>query len=750
MKNQEFVLNFKNLILVFQKKDIRSIKEKEIKHLEEKQKNLKKEEMPEKCQTLERNAESQIKNANSLKSKILEMPENEVEELNLEKECKLAGLHETDKNKQTNLTGLDNPKVQESSSLQPLFPDFSVSVLRFQDAIESFSQAVFNDAFDLLGNIQSTESEITNVKKSPSKSTDFSEDKNKITTPNKKSTKEEPLLNTKVSNKLTELKGNSSSVIEPEMLEVVEEPIMAEVAYTVGTKQKHVSSKIEDAKSSPKYKQTEGDNKSKHVEEEPFTNTNVNKRLSEEDFIKPEIQEVIEEPVMPKVANAVGTKKEKILSKTKNQLSNLEYEQTQNRTKLCEDEPLLSTTINNKLSELKGEASNFIKPKEQEVMEEPIEAVVAYKVGTRKEPQKLSEISKSSRSETQSDDLKNFNPDTDYAPPDDSKIQSTESEITIVKKSPSKSTDFSEDKNKITTPDQKSTEEEPLVNTKVSNKLTELKGNSSSVIEPEMLEVVEEPIMAEVAYTVGTKQKHVTSKPNIKPKDRIQSIPDICITPDTSDITEDDKDNVFIREADLTNNNASVAPKTHDINANPISPEGFSEGWVTIPILRGFSDSEAYTNIAMSIQELSDNEGCEESNDNSPIIQEGDELKKTKKFSVPVSQTVEFEDVSEPESKILLSTNTSKPSANTHIAESSIIHLAFSRDNDLQLEENVEELSTNITILKKHANVDDTISGLKTPVILHEESLQYDQSVTGKSFSKIICKYFKILICSYF
>ena len=481
MKNQEFVLNFKNLILVFQKKDIRSIKEKEIKHLEEKQKNLKKEEMPEKCQTLERNAESQIKNANSLKSKILEMPENEVEELNLETECKLAGLHETDKNKQTNLTGLDNPKVQESSSLQPLFPDFSVSVLRFQDAIESFSQAVFNDAFDLLGNIQSTESEITNVKKSPSKSTDFSEDKNKITTP-----------------------------------------------------------------------------------------------------------------------------------------------------------------------------------------------------------------------------------------------------------------------------DQKSTEEEPLVNTKVSNKLTKLKGNSSSVIEPEMLEVVEEPIMAEVAYTVGTKQKHVTSKPNIKPKDRIQSIPDICITPDTSDITEDDKDNVFIREADLTNNNASVAPKTHDINANPISPEGFSEGWVTIPILRGFSDSEAYTNIAMSIQELSDNEGCEESNDNSPIIQEGDELKKTKKFSVPVSQTVEFEDVSEPESKILLSTNTSKPSANTHIAESSIIHLAFSRDNDLQLEENVEELSTNITILKKHANVDDTISGLKTPVILHEESLQYDQSVTGNTFSKIICKYFEILICSYF
>ena len=597
MKNQEFVLNFKNLILVFQKKDIRSIKEKEIKHLEEKQKNLKKEEMPEKCQTLERNAESQIKNANSLKSKILEMPENEVEELNLETECKLAGLHETDKNKQTNLTGLDNPKVQESSSLQPLFPDFSVSVLRFQDAIESFSQAVFNDAFDLLGNIQSTESEITNVKKSPSKSTDFSEDKNKITTPNKKSTKEEPLLNTKVSNKLTELKGNSSSVIEPEMLEVVEEPIMAEVAYTVGTKQKHAASKIKDVKSVDDSKQKEENLQSFITKESVHDKKSVK-------------------------ATESGT--EQLISNLDNGSSNI------------------------------GNLPQIIP---------------GYRM-----------------------------------------------------------TDHDETVDKMS----ENVQETPNIDTSAGLK------NTSQVEENNETFKNHKEVSCE------------TSKLNIKPKDRIQSIPDICITPDTSDITEDDKDNVFIREADLTNNNASVAPKTHDINANPISPEGFSEGWVTIPILRGFSDSEAYTNIAMSIQELSDNEGCEESNDNSPIIQEGDELKKTKKFSVPASQTVEFEDVSEPESKILLSTNTSKPSANTHIAESSIIHLAFSRDNDLQLEENVEELSTNITILKKHANVDDTISGLKTPVILHEESLQYDQSVKGKSFSKIICKYFKILISSYF
>ena len=718
--------------------------------------------MPEKFKTLERNAESETKNANSLKNKILEMNENQEEELNLETECKLAALHEPVKNKQTNLTALEDARVQESSSLHPLYPDFSVSVLRFQDAIESFSQAVFNDAFEsMLGNIQSTESDITNVKKSTSKSSDSCDDNQYK---NQKIVEESPLLNTTVSNKLTELKGNSSSVIEPEMLEIVEEPIMAEVAYTVGTKQKPVPSKIEDARSSPKYKPTEGDDKSKHFEEEPFTNTNVNKSLSEDEygqdssFIKPEIQEVIEEPVMLKVANSVGTKQEKLLSKTKDKSSNLENKQTENKSKLCEDEPLLNTTINNKLSELKGKASNFIEPNKQEVREEPIEAVVAYKVGTRKEPQKSSEVSENSSYETHSDDLENFNPDKDYEPADDSKQKEENLQSFITKESvhDKKSVKVTESGTEklISNLDNGSrnignlpqvipgyrVKDHDETFDKMSENLQETPNIDASAGLKNTCEIVKN-------NETFKNQKEVSC--DTPPKDRIQSIPDICITPDTSDITEDDKDNVFIREADLTNNNSSAAPRTHDINANPIFPESDSEGWVTIPILRGFSDSEAYTNIALSIQELSDNEGYDESNNNSPIIQEGDDFKKIKKSSVPSSQTVEFEDVSEPDSKVLSSKNTSEPCANNHTAESSIIHLAFSRDNDLQLEENAEELSTNITILKEHAKVDDTISGLETPVMLHEESLQYDQRITGKTFSKIICKYFKILICSY-
>ena len=42
------------------------------------------------------------------------------------------------------------PKTSLNVLDEPLFPDFSLSVLRFQEAIESFTQAVFSDAFDSL------------------------------------------------------------------------------------------------------------------------------------------------------------------------------------------------------------------------------------------------------------------------------------------------------------------------------------------------------------------------------------------------------------------------------------------------------------------------------------------------------------------------------------------------------------------------------------------------------------------------
>ena len=60
---------------------------------------------------------------------------------------------------------------------------------------------------------------------------------------------------------------------------------------------------------------------------------------------------------------------------------------------------------------------------------------------------------------------------------------------------------------------------------------------------------------------------------------------------------------------------------------------------------------------------------------------------------------------------------------------------------DVKLENSSEELETKVTNLDEYASVNDTISGLETPVILHEESLKYEKSETGKNF-KDIFKYF--------
>ena len=59
----------------------------------------------------------------------------------------------------------------------------------------------------------------------------------------------------------------------------------------------------------------------------------------------------------------------------------------------------------------------------------------------------------------------------------------------------------------------------------------------------------------------------------------------------------------------------------------------------------------------------------------------------------------------------------------------------------LNLENSSEELETKVTNLDEYASVNDNISGLETPVILHEESLKYEKSETGKNF-KDIFKYF--------
>lgn len=52
---------------------------------------------------------------------------------------------------------------------EPLFPDFSLSVLRFQEAIESYTQAVFNDAFETLMSGEKTKGQLDNYGHSSNK-----------------------------------------------------------------------------------------------------------------------------------------------------------------------------------------------------------------------------------------------------------------------------------------------------------------------------------------------------------------------------------------------------------------------------------------------------------------------------------------------------------------------------------------------------------------------------------------------------
>ena len=64
------------------------------------------------------------------------------------KDSKSSGINEDDVNNKEN--------IFDSGVIDELFPDFSVSVLKFQDAIESFSQAIFKDALEESYNDQLT------------------------------------------------------------------------------------------------------------------------------------------------------------------------------------------------------------------------------------------------------------------------------------------------------------------------------------------------------------------------------------------------------------------------------------------------------------------------------------------------------------------------------------------------------------------------------------------------------------------
>ena len=604
-------------------------------------------------ETLEKNVLSK-----SEKCKILEMKEKRI----LEAECKLSAPQETDNNKQEGAPGPDDVIALENRFLQPLLPDFSVSVLRFQDAIESFSQAVFNDAFDsMLGNIQSTEETTMNKFCDTKKKAQKNEEK-------PENTKEEkPLVSTTVNTRFSELKDQGSSTKEPGMQEVVEEPIISAVSYKVGEKQDCLPQNLKEDFTDGLGERNDG-------------SKNMNNFC---DIKMAEVRTV------------------------KNAKNNNEME-----------EPILvNTTVNTRFSELKGQGSSSLEPGMQEVVEEPIIETVAYKVGMKQEslPARSEELDEENR--VKKEPLS---------------IPITEETIQVGNVS-FKTESLNDEPSANLEKGEAKTLSQFIPGFRISDNKENINTDSTQtdaeVRKPNL-------VIHSLEKKIPLDHENEQSKQTVVSNERIQSIPNICITPDTSDIAEDMTDNVFMSEADKTNNNTpqASATSTHDINANPIPLENISQSWVTIPIIRGFSDSEAYTNIAMSIQELSDNEGYEEDNDNSPIIQESDDYKKFKKASVPTSQTVEFEDVSDPQTQVPERSEKdfkppSKPKNN-----SSIVHLAFSRENEEKLEANVEELNSNILNQEVHAEIKDTIGSLETSVVLMEEALKYDAFVTGIGF----------------
>ena len=99
-----------------------------------------------------------------------------------------------------------------NNDVQSLFPDFSESVLKFQDAIENFTQAVFNDAFDT---IDSDSPNVTELKEQADK---------KIIQKNI------------IPERCIELKGANTVDMGNSQLEIIEEPIREEQAFLMEEK----------------------------------------------------------------------------------------------------------------------------------------------------------------------------------------------------------------------------------------------------------------------------------------------------------------------------------------------------------------------------------------------------------------------------------------------------------------------------------------------------------------------------------
>lgn len=200
----------------------------------------------------------------------------------------------------------------------------------------------------------------------------------------------------------------------------------------------------------------------------------------------------------------------------------------------------------------------------------------------------------------------------------------------------------------------------------------------------------------------------------------------------------------------------NAEPTIISINSVPeicITTDDFSDkstipsagGWVTVPIIRGHSDSGPLSHSAVSIHELSDSEAFVEECTKIPIIQEYEERQegKVKKHSVPSKPAVEFEDVtncqptSNSEETMERTEHSEKvppavsektdPSSKGEMPQ---VHIAFSRNIENEFEE------TNIfdeKFLKdEKAKLIPYELGLLTIEATEEVVLEYECIVKGK------------------
>ena len=198
-------------------------------------------------------------------------------------------------------------KIGADENLQNLFPDFSVSVLKFQDAIDSFTQAVFNDGLKV--DLDAMEEPIKEDEQS--NTIEIAEQVEKQEEINRTFCAELEGSNTE------DLGGNLG------LSEIVEEPIFAEKAYLV-----------------------QGNMKETVCQELSGKNTNLDDNLKN--------IEIVEEPIVAEKAYIVGNE-----STFKTQVNTLEpiettdISESRKLSDLCNEDFLKKDLVESKLMQAK-------------------------------------------------------------------------------------------------------------------------------------------------------------------------------------------------------------------------------------------------------------------------------------------------------------------------------------------------------------------------------------------------------------